>query len=48
MTYRLKPINSVRFMARSVSSIYDNLAEGLHNSKCLDCNVVLRSFYNII
>ena len=49
MTYRIKPINSVRFMARSVSSIYDNLAEGLHNSKCLDCKCSPEKFlrYNI-
>ena len=49
MTYRLKPINSVRFMARSLSSIYDNLAEGLHKSKCLDCKCSPEKFlqYNI-
>ena len=44
MTYRIKPIDSVRFMARSLSSIYNNLAEGLHNSKCLDCKCSPETF----
>ena len=41
MTYRKKFIDSVRFMASSLSSLADNLAEGLHNSKCNDCKSYL-------
>ena len=36
---RIKFIGSVKFMANSLSSLADNLAEGLHNSKCIDYNL---------
>ena len=29
-------MDSVRFMASSPSNLTDNLAEGFHNSKCMD------------
>ena len=32
--YRIKSIDSVRFIARSLSNIDSILAEGLHNSIC--------------
>ena len=34
VTYKLRFIDSVWFMVSSLSSLADNLSEGLHNSKC--------------
>ena len=34
--YQIRFTDSVRFMANSLSSLPDNLAEGLHNGKCKD------------
>ena len=31
----------MRVMKNSLSSLVDNLAEGLHNSKCKDCKSAL-------
>ena len=42
MTYRIKFIDSVRFLASSLSRLADNLAQGLHNSKCKDCKLYLQ------
>ena len=36
-SYKIKLIHSFRFMSRSLSSLVDNLSEGLHNDKCTDC-----------
>ena len=41
MTYRKKSIDSVRFLANSLSSVAKNLPEGPHNSKCKDCKSCL-------
>ena len=41
ITYKLKFIDSFRFMATSLSKLVDNLTEGIHNTKCLDCNSCL-------
>ena len=35
--YRLKFIDSYRFVMASLSALVDNLSNGLHNKKCLDC-----------
>ena len=35
--YKIKFINSVRFMSSSPSSLSDNLAKGLHKDKCKNC-----------
>ena len=35
--YRLKFIDSFRFMLTSLSSLVDNLSEKLHSDKCRDC-----------
>ena len=41
ITYKIKFINSYRFMSSSLSKLFDNLSEGLHNNKCLDCESCL-------
>ena len=35
ITYKIKFIDSYRFM--SLSRLIDNLSEGIHNNKCVDC-----------
>ena len=37
MKYNIKFIDDVRFMDSSLSSLANNLAEGLHNVKCKKC-----------
>ena len=37
ITYKIKFIDSYRFMASSLSKLIDNLSEGIHNNKCSDC-----------
>ena len=37
ITYKIKFINSFRFMATSLSKLVDNLTENIHNDKCLKC-----------
>ena len=39
--YRIKFIDSARFMASSLSDLVDNLAEGVHKIKCKDCDCFL-------
>ena len=41
ITYKIKFIDSYRFMSSSLSKFVDNLSEGIHNNKCLDCNFCL-------
>ena len=36
ISYKIKFIDSFRFMSSSLSSLVDNLSEGLHGSKCTD------------
>ena len=37
VTYKIKFIDSFRFMSTSLSKLVDNLSEGLHNNRCADC-----------
>ena len=39
--YKIKFIDSYRFMSSSLSKLIDNLSEGIHNNKCVDCNSCL-------
>ena len=34
LSYKLQFIDSARFLAKSLSSFVDNLAEGIHKIKC--------------
>ena len=37
IAYKIKFIDSFRFMSNSLSNLADNLSEGLHSDKCTDC-----------
>ena len=37
ITYKIKFIDSYRFMSLSLSKLVDKLSEGIHNNKCFDC-----------
>ena len=37
INYKMKFIDSCRFMSSSLSKRVDNLSEGIHNNKCFDC-----------
>ena len=41
ITYKLKFIDTLRFMPTSLSSLVDNLSEKLHSGKCKDCKYEL-------
>ena len=38
ITFKIKFIDSFRFVSSRLSSLVDNLAEGFHNAKCKECN----------
>ena len=44
ITYKIKFIDSYRFMSSSLSKLVDNLSEGIHNNKCVDCKSNLDYF----
>ena len=37
ISYKIKFIDSFRFMSSSLSSLVNNLSEGHHSDKCTDC-----------
>ena len=41
ITYKMKFIDSYTFMSSLLSKLVDNLSEGIHNNKCVDCNSCL-------
>ena len=41
VAYEIKFIDSFRFMSSSLSTLFGNLSEGLHNYKCTDCKSCL-------
>ena len=41
ISYKIKFIDSARFMASSLSNLLENLAERIHKIKCQDCNCFL-------
>ena len=41
ITYKIKFIDSYRFMSTSLSKLVDNLSEGLHNNRYVDCKSCL-------
>ena len=41
ISYKIKFIDSARFMVSSLSYCTDNLAEGIHQTKCRDCDCFL-------
>ena len=40
-SYKIKFIDSMQFMATSLSNLVDNLTEGIHKIRCKDCNYFL-------
>ena len=41
ISYKIKFIDSARFMASSLSNLVGNLAKVIHNIKCKDCDFFL-------
>ena len=41
ITYKLKFIDSFKFMSSSLSSLVDNLCEGIYNNRSIDCKSCL-------
>ena len=41
VSYKIKFLDCARFMASSLSNLFDNPAEGIHKIKCKDCNCFL-------
>ena len=41
ISYKIKFIDSCRFLSTSLSNLVNNLFEGLHNNRCIDCKSFL-------
>ena len=42
ISYKIKFIDSMRFMATSLTKLVDNLSDGIHKIKCKDCGCSLK------
>ena len=42
ISYKIKFIDSPRYMTSSLSNLFENLTEGIHNIKCKDCDCFLK------
>ena len=40
ISYKIKFIDSCRFMSTLISNLVSNLSEGLHNDRCIDCKSI--------
>ena len=47
ISYRLRFINKTRFTASTLSNLADNLAEGIHEIKCTNCNICNLEYTNV-
>ena len=41
ISYKIKFIDSCRFMSISLSNLVNNSSEGFHNDRCIDCKPFL-------
>ena len=41
ISYKIKFVDSYRFMSTSLSNLVNNLSEGFHNDRCIDCKSCL-------
>ena len=41
ISYKIKFIDSCRFLSTSLSNLVSNLSEGFHNDRCIDCKSCL-------
>ena len=46
ISYKIKFIDSCRFMSSSLSNLVDNLSKGVHSDKCTDCKSCLQLHVN--
>ena len=43
LSYKMKLIDSTKFMVSSLSNLVDNLTEKTHNIKCKDCDCFIKN-----
>ena len=47
ISYKIKFIDSAKFIATSLSNLFDNLTEEIHKRKCKDCDCFFLFFLNM-
>ena len=45
ISYKIKFIDSAKFIATSLSNLFDNLTEEIHKRKCKDCDCFFFIFF---